>query len=280
MDPGIKFLNIEYIFNRTFDLYLWAKYIVVFKIGGKDVNEYLAEHASEDYDGMRDRFHIDDLVGNGTNTLGQGFVNTRTKITEDQGSGLSYLWNKFLSLFGFGDTASVGTSGANITNVAQDSGLIHLLSLVRDFMTILALITFGIWIYSIIGWKEAVSEYFTRFDKSYKKPVPPAFKNTKIATIEGYMASGDQAQWRLAIIEADVMLDNLLKTLPIPGITVAEKLTNANRKNFTTLDDAWDAHKVRNRIAHDGSNFVLSEKLAYDTVRKFKNVFAEFDYGV
>jgi len=46
------------------------------------------------------------------------------------------------------------------------------------------------------------------------------------------------------------------------------------------LEDAWDAHKVRNRIAHEGSDFLLTEHLARKTIGQFKNVFTEFQFGV
>lgn len=282
MESRVNFLNIEYVFNRIFDAYLWIKYIILFKIGGGDVGTYLSEHRSESYDGLRDRFHIEDFATQNSGSaegLG-GYVGNTPNTANGTSGGLSSVWNKFLNLFGFGDTASVGTSGAHIANTVQDSGLIHLLGFVRDIMTILGLVTFSIWIYSIIGWKEMVAGYFADYDKAYKKPEPPAFKNSKLVTIDGYMASSDPVQWRLAILEADSMLADLLKTLPIAGIDVGEKLTNANRNNFVTLEDAWDAHKIRNRIAHDGSDFELTERLASDTIKKFKNVFTEFGYGV
>lgn len=276
MEPSVKFLNIEYIFNRTFDVYLWIKYIVLFKIGGKDINEYLAEHSNEEYDGMRDRFHISDFAD--ISTIKSGIPSSMVANSSSE-NGLSYVWHKIMSLFG-ADTASVATSGANMARATNSSGLIIFLGYIRDIMTILALITISIYIYSIIGWKEAVAEYFANFDKAYKKPTPPPFKNSKMATIDAYMATPDQAQWRLAILEADSMLADLLKTLPIAGIDVGEKLTNADRKNFRSLEDAWEAHKIRNRIAHEGSDFILTEHLAKQTITKFKNVFAEFEYGV
>jgi hypothetical protein len=273
MEPSVKFLNIEYVFNRTFDVYLWLKYIVLFKLGGKDIHEYLAEHSGDAYDGMRDRFHIADMVG--SSSTGTSVAST----SDNGGSGLSYIWHKIMSLFG-SDTASVASSGTHIVSNTSSSGLIIFLGYIRDIMTILALIAISIYIYSIIGWKEAVAEYFANFDKAHKKPIAPAFKNTKLATIDAYMASNDSAQWRLAILEADSMLADLLKTLPIAGIDVGEKLTNADKKSFQTLDDAWEAHKVRNRIAHEGSDFVLTEHLARQTITQFKNVFKEFEYGV
>ena len=77
----------------------------------------------------------------------------------------------------------------------------------------------------------------------------------------------------MGILEADNILNDLLIDRGYPGLTVAERLSNAN---FNTLDLAWAAHKIRNRIAHDGSKFVITERIARNTFDLFKAVFTEF----
>ncbi|MEZ4200307.1 MAG: hypothetical protein R3B69_01740 [Candidatus Paceibacterota bacterium] len=44
---------------------------------------------------------------------------------------------------------------------------------------------------------------------------------------------------------------------------------------FQTLDQAWAAHLVRNKVAHAGSDFILTKKLAQETVTQYKMVFEE-----
>ena len=43
-----------------------------------------------------------------------------------------------------------------------------------------------------------------------------------------------------------------------------------------SLQDAWEAHKIRNDIAHQGSAFALTGNIAYRTIAKYRNVFEEF----
>ena len=88
-----------------------------------------------------------------------------------------------------------------------------------------------------------------------------------------YAGGTDEALWRVGILEADNILNDLLIDRGYPGLTVAERLSNAN---FNTLDLAWAAHKIRNRIAHDGSKFVITERIARNTFDLFKAVFTEF----
>ncbi len=278
MEQGnVRFLNIEYVFNRVFDVYLWVKYVWVFKILGTSESEYIASKSGVEYDGIRDRFGLSDpFSSTGGSGIGKGTANINTDGSK---GGLGYVWDKLMGIFGGGGTASVGSTA---TNTMGDGGLVSLLSFMRDFMTIVALFAFSVLIYSTIRWKETVAEYFDNYEKAHTPPEAPKPKtaNSKWSVIEAHMASGSEAEWRLAILEADNMLADLLKTLPISGIDVGEKLTNADRKYFQSLEDAWDAHKVRNRIAHEGSDFLLTEHLARKTIGQFKNVFTEFQFGV
>jgi len=46
--------------------------------------------------------------------------------------------------------------------------------------------------------------------------------------------------------------------------------------DMLSLDAAWDAHKVRNRIAHSGSEFLMNEREAKQTIANYEKVFREF----
>jgi len=87
--------------------------------------------------------------------------------------------------------------------------------------------------------------------------------------------SPSESDWRQAIIEADIMLDDLLTQLGYNGQTLGEKLKAVNPERFKTLDDAWEAHKVRNEIAHQGSTYRLTDHVAYRTIHKYENVMRE-----
>jgi len=88
----------------------------------------------------------------------------------------------------------------------------------------------------------------------------------------------DEQGWRLAILEADIMLSELLDTLGYKGETIADKLKQVDRADFRTIDMAWEAHKVRNRIAHQGISVALSETEAHRTLALYQRVFREFNF--
>ena len=99
--------------------------------------------------------------------------------------------------------------------------------------------------------------------------------NPRWEHIESLAKGASASEWREAIIEADIMLDDLLARHGYVGDGVGEKLKAAEPENFGTLQDAWEAHKVRNQIAHEGSSFNLSESITRRTIGRYESVFRE-----
>lgn len=94
--------------------------------------------------------------------------------------------------------------------------------------------------------------------------------------IESLIGGATSSEWREAIIEADIMLDDLLSQQGYVGVGVGEKLKSVDQASFATLQDAWEAHKVRNQIAHEGSSFLISDTFARRTIARYESVFHEF----
>jgi Na+-transporting methylmalonyl-CoA/oxaloacetate decarboxylase gamma subunit len=98
---------------------------------------------------------------------------------------------------------------------------------------------------------------------------------TRWDDIVALTSSANENDWRRAILEADIMLSDALHTMGYEGPTVADQLRAANPIQMTTLDLAWQAHKVRNRVAHDGEKLGLTERDVRATIDQFRRVFEE-----
>ncbi len=105
-----------------------------------------------------------------------------------------------------------------------------------------------------------------------------SIENTRWQSVQTHLSSENPNDWKLAIIEADVLLDRMLDKAGYTGVSVGDKLKSAANRSFATLDDAWDAHRVRNQIAHGGSDFVLTQRIAKETLIKYERVFREFSF--
>ena len=101
----------------------------------------------------------------------------------------------------------------------------------------------------------------------------------KWQAIEEKIATGNPSEWRIAILEADIMLDTLIEDrFPDYGDTLGERLKNIEKGDFITLNEAWEAHRVRNAIAHEGVDFSISEREVKRIMALYKAVFTEFNY--
>jgi hypothetical protein len=87
--------------------------------------------------------------------------------------------------------------------------------------------------------------------------------------------SPNESDWRVAIIEADTMLEEILRERGFAGDSMSELLEGAKTGGFLTIQNAWDAHIVRNQIAHQGSDFSLTQVEGRRVIKMYQNVFEE-----
>lgn len=73
---------------------------------------------------------------------------------------------------------------------------------------------------------------------------------------------------KMAIVEADNLLDGALKSMMMPGETMGERLKVAGYK-YPELRNVWFAHKLRNQIVHE-STFAISKRQGASAIRAYK----------
>lgn len=141
---------------------------------------------------------------------------------------------------------------------------------------VLAIIALIAIVYTLVRLFELRKREEEYYGKLLVAPEAEGGMNPRWRHIAALRDSDQPSDWRTAIIEADIMLDDMLTKQGYDGMGVAEKLKQVEPSDFNTLDDAWEAHKVRNQIAHEGSAFQLPEELARRTLARYENVFREF----
>lgn len=90
--------------------------------------------------------------------------------------------------------------------------------------------------------------------------------------------SANPNDWRQAIMEADVMLDDAISSRGYTGEGIGEKMKQVERGDINTIDDAWEAHKIRNRVAHEGTNYELTQRETRRAINLYENVFRELGH--
>lgn len=103
-------------------------------------------------------------------------------------------------------------------------------------------------------------------------------KNEHWGKVLTYLFSQHGSDWKLAIIEADSMLEGLMDQMGFKGESLGDKLKSADQDNFPNLTTAWEVHTIRNKIAHEGLAFELSQHEAKRVIALYEQIFHEYGY--
>ena len=105
-------------------------------------------------------------------------------------------------------------------------------------------------------------------------PAPGGAMSARWQEIRNHMDSVKEAEWKFAVIEADKLLEEALRKAGFPGDTLGERLSLIQPEQLQGLDGLWDAHKVRNRLAHD-FNYFLRYTEAKNAINQFERALRE-----
>lgn len=161
-------------------------------------------------------------------------------------------------------------------------GVWHFLDVIWSTYAIIAyifsIILLIIYVYAATRFKQLSDlreEMFNERGRIYDERFRSGPKNDRLADMHQHIESDRPNDWKLAIIEADIILDEELKGAGYGGTSLGERLRSISPSQLNSLDDAWQAHKVRNQIAHGGADFILTKRLAEDTIKQYIRVFNE-----
>ncbi len=121
--------------------------------------------------------------------------------------------------------------------------------------------------------KHAIHDFHDRHNEATDPNRNPRWEH-----IQELLGSPHSNEWRLAIIEADSVLESLLIARDIPGNGIGERLKNMSPGDLGSIQAAWEAHLVRNRIAHEGTEFELSARDARRAIQLYEVVFRELGF--
>lgn len=181
-----------------------------------------------------------------------------------------------LAFFGFGPA-----HGA-VSGISHYDSILTSLYFAWQVYSVFALFLSALFLYGIVYARIKMGEQgqvyhhkLQHAEEEYKRLYERHETHGKFETIEQHASSDNPNDWRLAVIEADILLEQLLEEHGFRGLTIGEKLKSASRETLRSLDDAWEAHKVRNEIAHRGGDFILTKKIVNETLAKYRRVFGE-----
>lgn len=89
--------------------------------------------------------------------------------------------------------------------------------------------------------------------------------------------NGDEANLKLAVIEADNLFDGILKQMSLPGKDMGERLLQFEKQELKSINLVWEAHRLRNFIVHEPTA-PLSRAQAEQAIKAYEAALKELEY--
>ncbi len=158
----------------------------------------------------------------------------------------------------------------------------HLWTVIGFISIVFSIVFMAIGIFSLVRLIEMQIEESVELDEEIKEAIRKEKEynekeHPQWANIMSLSESMNESDWRMAIIEADIMLEDALKSKDIEGDTVGELLESARDYGYAYIQDVWNAHTVRNKIAHEGPQFPVSKVETNRTLKMYQNFFEELE---
>lgn len=94
--------------------------------------------------------------------------------------------------------------------------------------------------------------------------------------IRSKLDTSKEADYKLAIIEADHLIDDLIKRLVFTGDNMTERLNAVPPGQLENIEDLRKAHEIRNRIIHE-DDFHIDREAATETLALFEGFLKYFE---
>lgn len=125
----------------------------------------------------------------------------------------------------------------------------------------------------------AIRPHFRRKQSHYERRLAvakdPALQEQWNGIVKKFDANPPQS-YTMAIIEADTLVDNILKRIGISGETMADRLNQLDPDEFSILGRLWRVHRVRNALVHS-PGFVVSKRDAEEALKIYESFLRELE---
>ena len=88
--------------------------------------------------------------------------------------------------------------------------------------------------------------------------------------------TGKEADYKLAIIEADGLLNDILKKIGYNGKTMAKILEQLDVTILPNIEQVWKVHKIRNNVVHD-PDYELRLEQAREALEIYEKTFRDLE---
>ena len=164
-----------------------------------------------------------------------------------------------------------------INNHFLPSDLGETLSVLKIISVILSILLFIIILLLIYKLKKNIAKSLELVSERVTSSVPSKKAISKEwQSVLDKMEKEDTDSHRLAVIEADKILDDLLKKIGYVGGDMGERLKQITPVQLSNIDEVWEAHRVRNRIVHE-PDFKLTRMQAKRAIEIYQKALEDLE---
>jgi hypothetical protein len=164
-----------------------------------------------------------------------------------------------------------------IAKYFQSPGFLNLFGTVKTVLMFLSIIFAVILVIIIIKMGSLIKEEVTELKAELALPEEAAgASDNRWQEIKSHVNSFKESEWKFAVIEADKLVDDVLKSAGFAGESMGERLMIIKPDQLINLQYLWDAHKLRNLLVHD-VNYQMTHRQAIWAIEAFESVLRELE---
>ncbi len=133
-----------------------------------------------------------------------------------------------------------------------------------------------LWSIIALPWRLITQKSAVSLQSHTKVSLDRSYIDQQWQEVQTLLGLAGPAHFRQAVVQADKLLDYVLKGLGMSGQTLGERLKAARHLlSPDTNQKAWSAHKLRNRIVHEADEVMSWEAQA--AIRDYERVLSELN---
>lgn len=153
----------------------------------------------------------------------------------------------------------------------------EILMVVRNIFSVINLVLIvGIAACWYLAWRFRPPYTYQPYSTKRQKVVGSKVFERRWKKVTRRLLDGTSDSLRLAVIEADKLADDVLKSMQLKGEHIADRLQHLSSDDLKSLDGLWQAHRTRNDVVHT-PGFTLSGEEAQKTLRQYEAFFREVE---
>ena len=155
--------------------------------------------------------------------------------------------------------------------------MVTLLNAIRALMILVTLaLALGFFYALYQSWRFRPTFHLEKEKAKKISTLRGAFMKERWRAVVKRFSLGTPESMRIAIIEADALVDAALKDMDVPGEHLADRLLNLETEDIKSMSLIWQAHRMRNDLVHT-PGFALSPEDAKTTIDHYEAFLKEME---